>query len=328
MTMQAVKDINSIDKNSLLGYMVFYHVPEIKISHKDLEQIFDNNKMEKASLPPKIYEHDAFRRATGKIRGTVSVNLSGENKDAKLNVDEVRNDKNFIVRALGRKVADSEHDSIDYETVGHMFFNKDTKQMTYNSTVGMDSEYNYQEILEETLNLFTDWINYHTKDTVRNIVNKIVKSMQPVNIIKGAYFIPKKEFDTVKGLKGIIDDLGDYASEEVPAMEIIPLLDTIEQRTMVEDRVNKEVMNDVDNLVFELSEMLTEGKDIHKRTINRVTCQFQELRDKTNTYATLLQTKMGAIEQQLSTAIDKFAKLQAKKDKNNADTRAFYNEVG
>jgi hypothetical protein len=149
---------------------------------------------------------------------------------------------------------------------------------------------------------------------VRNIVNKIVKSMQPVTIIKGAYFIPKGEYDIIKGLQGIVKDLAPYTQGETPAIEVIPLLDTVEQRVMVEERVNKEVMGEVDDLTIELSKMLTEGKEIHSRTIKRITSQFQELKAKTQTYETLLESKMNTVQQQLLTAIDKFAKLQAEKN--------------
>lgn len=311
--MQAVKNNDNLDQSTLLGYMIFYYIPDIKISHADFEQIFDNNSMDKKCLPPKIYEHDAFRRATGKVKGTISVDLGGNYSDAKLNIDEVVNDQNQVVRILGRKVIDSANAEVSYEPAGKFYFDKGNKSASFSVNQTFASEYDYNKLMEGTIDLFKEWTNYHSKDTVRNIVNKIVKSTQPVTIIKGAYFIPKNEYDIIKGLQGVIKDLAQFTSNETPGIEVIPLIDTVEQRNMISTKANTELMGDIDTLVTELSEMLIDtNKEIHKRTINRIACQFQELRSKKETYSTLLETKMGVVEQQLLSAIDKFSHIQAK----------------
>ena len=312
--MQAVKNIDNLDQNSLLGYMVFYYIPDIKISHTDFEQIFDNNKMDKSCLPAKIYEHDAFRRATGKVKGTIAVALNNGNyADAKLNIDEVVNDQNQVVRILGRKVIDVTNEEVNYEPAGKFYFDKGNKSASFSVNPTFASEYDYQRFMEDTIDLFKEWTTYHSKDTVRTIVNKIVKSTQPVTIIKGAYFIPKGEYDIIKGLQGVIKDLAQFTSNETPGIEVIPLIDTVEQRNMISNKANTELMGEIDTLVGELSNMLTDStKDIHKRTINRIACQFQELRSKKETYSILLENKMSVVEMQLMTAIDKFSKIQAK----------------
>ena len=310
--MQAVKDINSINKEDLLGYMMFYHVPDIKISHDELRNVFKNNSIDEASLPPKIYEHDAFRRATGRVKGTINVTLpSGTNCNAKLNIDEVRNDSDLIVRILGRKVIDEVKEDVDYAPVCKFVFDKNTKSATSSVNFSFADEYDYKQLLQETVDLFNEWTVYHSKDTVRTIINKIVKGTQPVSIIKGAYFIPKSEYDIIKGLQGVIKDLAQFTPNEVPEIEVIPLLDTVEQRVMVEKKVNSELMSEVDTVMNELADMLLEGKEIHTRTIKRITNQFQDLQTKTGTYAKLLDIKMSAVSQQLLSAIDKFAKMKA-----------------
>lgn len=311
--MQAVKNIDNLDPNTLLGYMIFYYIPDIKISHSEFEQIFDNNKMDKKCLPPKIYEHDAFRRATGKVKGTIAVDVGGAYSDAKLNIDEVVNDQNKVVRILGRKVIDSANAEVNYEPAGKFYFDKGNKSASFSVNPTFAAEYDYNTLMEGTIDLFKEWTAYHSKDTVRNIVNKIVKSTQPVTIIKGAYFIPKGEYDIIKGLQGVIKDLAQFTTGDVPGIEVIPLIDTVEQRKMISTKANTELMGEIDDLVTELSDMLTDStKDIHKRTINRIACQFQDLRSKKETYSTLLETKMSVVEQQLVSAIDKFSHIQAK----------------
>lgn len=319
--MNAVKNIDGLDPEQLLGYLMFYNVPDIKISHTDLELIFQKNSMDMSHLPKKILEHDAYRRATGQVKGTISITLpSGESSNAKLNIDEVRNDGNEIIRIIGRKLIDSNNKEVSYAPTGSLIFNKNTKQVTSAINSGYDSEYDYVTLLDDIIATYTEWTTFHTKDTVKTIINKIVKSTQPVSIIKGAYFIPKNEYDTLKGLQGIIADLTNFTiGNEVPAIEIIPLLDTVEQRNMVEQRVNKEIINDVNALVVELSELLSEDKEIHSRTIKRMTNDFQTLQDKTKTYTDLLRTSMTTVQQQLLTAIDKFTKAQVDKSLNEED---------
>ena len=315
--MNAVKNIDGLDPNQLLGYLMFYHVPEIKISHTDLEVIFQKNGMDMSHLPKQILEHDAYRRATGEVKGTISINLpNGDCADAKLNVDEVRNDGNEIIRIVGRKIIDSSKAEVEYAPAGKFIFDKTTKQVSSFVNAGYDVEYGYEALLKDTINTYTEWTKFHTKTTVRTIINRIVKSTQPVSIIKGAYFIPKSEYDTLKGLQGVIGDLAQYTTNETPAIELIPLLDTVEQRSMIEQRANKEIINDVNTLMVELAEMLKEDKEIHSRTIKRITTEFQTLQDKTKTYKKLLEISMSTVQQQLLTAINKFTKVQADKELN------------
>jgi len=313
--MNAVRNIDGLDPNQLIGYLMFYCIPEIKISHSELEDIFIKNSMDKSHLPKKIFEHDAFRRATGQINGKISISLTnGDNVDAKLNVDEVRNDAYEIVRVVGRKVIDSTKAEVEYTPVGRFVFHKKTKVVDTALNDGAFLEYDYDRLLNDTVGVYKEWTNFHTKDTVRNIINKIVKSTQPVSILKGAYFIPKDEYDTLKSLQGVIHDLAQYAPNETPGIELIPLLDTVEQRTMLEERVNKEIIGDVENLMVELADMLKSDKEIHTRTIKRITTDFQTLQDKTKTYTNLLQTSMKVVQDQLLSAIDRFAKVQAEKE--------------
>jgi len=135
---------NNIDRNLLLGYMAFYYMPGIKLKQSDLEDIFNKNLMPVSYLPSQIFGHDAFRRVTGKIRGSIEVSVNGAPYAAKLNIDEVRNDNDEIVRAIGRKVIDQSNDSVTYETIGSLVYNKNNESVTYYMNPGFESEFDYE----------------------------------------------------------------------------------------------------------------------------------------------------------------------------------------
>ena len=249
--MTAVLSNSDINRDTLLGYMAFYYLPGIRLKQTELEDIFSRHMMPLDYLPEKIYGHDAFRRVTSKIRGSIDINFGGGTRQAKLTIDEVRNDDSAIVRVLGRKIADASNDTVDYVTVGAFKYDKATENVTCEPDYGYGYEADYEGlVMIPATHSYTDAMVYHNRDTVRTIVSRIFKAQNPVSIIKGAYFIPKSHEDELMALRDIVTDLSAFAENtaDLPDMRVIPLLDTAEQRELVEKRASFEFARELDAL--------------------------------------------------------------------------------
>ena len=311
--MTAVMSNQNIDRNALLGYMVFYYMSDIRLKQVELEGIFNKNMMPAGYLPQKIFGHDAFRRVTGKIRGSVGINVNGAQQTAKLNIDEVRNDNDEIVRAVGRKIIDTQTESVAYETVGMLIYDKASEDVTYSMISGFESEFDYEtNYMIPTLTAYTDAMVYHNSDTVRTIVNRVLQAQNPVTIIKGAYFIPKTHEGEMMALKGVITDLANYANQakDLPDMRIIPLLDTVEQRDLITRKASNEFARELDDITVELTEVLVSNKELKDITLLRLNNTFQALRDRTNEYSALLNIKLSNTEALFTRALELFTQAK------------------
>ena len=295
------KTNDEIDESLILGHIVFNSIDDLKIHKNDLADLFDKYGISRSYLPHEIKTHDAFRRSTAQAHRTLEVQFNNTPYKAKLLVREVKCDDKKIVRHLVRELLDAKNETTDYATIGKFIFDRNTESLTVSYDGAYLTEYNYKSILKEIYDLYNEWTQYHTRDTVRNIVTRIIKSMNPVSIMQGgrAQFIPKYNYSTLSALKQVIHELpGDSV------IEIIPMIDSIDQRNLISKNLEKEIMSDSKKLMEDFSEVL-KSKYIRKDTVKRYAQNFVELQNKATQYESLLDQNMSLIKTQLSQILSK-----------------------
>lgn len=300
--------LDEIDPSLLLGHLLFLNLDEVKIHKDDLSQLFTKHNLSQTFLPNEIKPHDAYRRASSKAARTIEVpNGNGGVQKARLLVRETKKDDKQVVRNLVRELLDEKNAAAEYATVGKLIFDRDKDTMNVTWDANYLNEYDYRKILEDTQDLYVEWTQYHTKDTVRNIMNKVIRSMYPVSIMQGgrAQFIPKRSQEVLYNMKAVIEDLpgGSLA-------EIIHVIDTTDQRDLITKNLEKEVLYDVDKLLQDFSEVL-QSPTIRSSTLKRYAQAVVSLQDKTSEYEKLLSSKMGMLQQQLQQAFNKVSSVKA-----------------
>lgn len=291
-----------IDDSLLLGYLFFYTIGDIKIGESDLEDIFINNGLDKSYIK-KINKVDAFRRATSKSKKGIVIDYNGDKTKAKLEIDEVRCDKDCIIRALGRKVIDESNETLSYETVGRIVFNRDTETIVSNTDMRYSNEYLYDDILTETNDRYDEWSVFHTRDTVRNMSNNVIQSMYPVNLMPSGLckFIPKARKATLYALQGVIRDLSKFGTDCL--FEVIPVIDTKEQRNLIDQSATKEIKEELFLFTQELKDIITAKQVLSSKSAASYIDKFKTLRNKTKEYESLLDSYKTIITKQIEEAI-------------------------
>lgn len=302
-----------LDERLLLGYLFFYNLGEIKISENDLEAIFVKNIMPRSFIK-KINKADAFRRASAKSKATININYNGSLKKARLEVDEVKTNPDGILRLLGRKLIDEKNEALSYESVGKIIFNRKTESVITEVDPKFLGEFDYSQVLAESNFRYQDFIKFHTRDTIRNITNSILEDMYPVNLMPSglAKFIPKSNKDSLYALQGVIRDLKAFGTDCL--FEIVPIIDTDEQRKIIRRAAEREVDEDLFNFTQELKEVLNDKKAITSRSAVSYIDKFKSLEIKVNAYESLLGNYMDALKHQLVQAI-KFVEVNTETDK-------------
>lgn len=309
-TPMAVKTNKDLDPSLLLGHILFLSMDEVKIHKDDLGNLFQKHQISSTFLPHEIKPHDAYRRATSKAQGPIEFTVGNKIHKARLLVRETKKDGKVVVRNLVRELLDEQNAEADYVTVGKLVFDRNNESLNISWDANYLGEYDYRKVLEDTQALYNEWTQYHTKDTVRNIMNRVIKSMHPVSITNGgrAQFVPKLNQDLLYSLKAVVEELPGNS-----LAEIIPMIDTADQRKLITKNFEKEVLYDVDKLLEEFSQIL-KGTTVRKSTVKRYAAMVVELQGKTQEYENLLQSKMGIINEQLLQALSKVQSAQTDED--------------
>lgn len=305
MTLTAVKTNSELDTSELLGFLEFHSIGELRIHKNQLGDLFDKNGLDNKFMPREIKSHDAYRRATSQAQSTISIDYNGSKSKARLLVREVVSDKNMVIRHLVREIVDSKNAVLDYNTVGKFILQKKSSAMEISWDHSFLDEYAYDVLIKDIQTLFTDWTQYHTRDTISNMVRRVISDLNNVSIMPNgkATFIPRNQRHTLENLRGLIDDLEDFHQNNgVSVMEVIPMIDTVDQREMVQKRVETHMSSEANQLLADFAELLSQDKTSVK-TVQRYAKRVVNLQERLEEYEDLIERKMDVLGNQLSDAL-------------------------
>jgi len=293
---------NQLDPDTILGYLEFHSIPDLRIHKVDLASLWSRHGLSNQFLPGEIRACDAYRRATAAMRQSVTVNWNGSQYTARLMVREVKSDASEIVRLLVREVVDTRNEVLDYAVVGKVTFQREREVMAIQHEYGFTSEFDYRSVLDQALTTFNDHINYHTKDTVRNMVNKVTRSTNPVRIMPYSQgkFVPRRSHDVLTALQGLIQNLRPYSTSEECCLDLIPIVDTAEQRELVARRVKAELGAEMDSLVVEMADMLkAKDKAFNIKTVQYMANRAQDIQGRALEYEKMLNMRLTVLRTQI-----------------------------
>ena len=304
MVQAIVKTNAQLDPSILLGHLEFHHIPDLKIHKDDLTKLFQMYNLPLSYMPNEIRPHDAYRRATATAAQTLEITYDGKIKSAKLLVREVFCDNKRVMRHLVREVIDQAQEKPMYITVGRLKFDRNSNDMDVDWDANYIDEADYKGVVEAVKTLFTEWTQYHTKDTIRNIVTRMIKDTNPVSIMSRgkAVFIPKSAIDRLTDIKSMIESLHPWAIEP-PAMDLLPMIDTIDQRQFVQNRLQSDVVHEANSLMADFADLLAKNGAVKLKTVQNYTTQVMDLRQKVEDYEVLLGATMTTLNQQLQAAL-------------------------
>lgn len=300
-----------IPQEMLLGNLLFMNLTDMRIPATDLESIFRNNGIPE-NYVRKISAADAYRRASSALKGMKIWWDDGGivKSECRVEVDEVKCDVDSIKRIVGIKHVDESAEEVNYIPVAELSFVRASNQVASVPAIDTASP-NMREVnglIQLFENNFNDWSVYHNKATVRNIVNRIVSDTHPISLMPTGLckFTPANHGDMLYALKSALADMSRYgtssnASENI--VEIIPVIDTEEQRQLVERTYKAEVINDMNAMVMELRTVLTNKATINSRTATSYIERFKALKDKADDYGNLLNVYEQALQTQLAEAV-------------------------
>ena len=293
----------------LLGNLLFTNLIDMRIPVADLISIFQSNNIPDSYVRT-ISEADAFRRASSSIKNRILL-LNAATEKVRVEVDEVKSDYEGIKRIIGVKKVDEVAEDISYQPVGEIIFNRTNNLCTATPLFAPgDVDYHaIRDLCDEVENKYQDWSVYHNKDTVRNIINRIISDTHPVNLMPTGLckFIPQTSTDLLYNLKQALTEMQSYASAPTMnrnIMEIIPVIDTEEQRNLIEKNFTAEITDELFSFTQELKDVLQKKQVLSTRTANAYIEKFNILKAKAKEYESLLGIYVDSIYTQIKDSLD------------------------
>ena len=221
------KTNQEIPQDMLLGNLLFTNLIDMKIPVNDLTGIFKSNNIPESYVKA-ISHADAFRRASSSVKNrTLYVSgTNGGNDKVRVEIDEVKCDSDSIKRIIGIKRVDEVNEDIQYQPVGEILYTR-TGNVCVATPLCAPGDADYQvlrDLCDEVEAKYADWSVYHNKDTVRNIINRIIADTHPVNLMPTGLckFIPQQSTDLLYHLKDALGEMSSYGTNGKNIMEIIP----------------------------------------------------------------------------------------------------------
>ena len=303
------KTNQEIPQDMLLGNLLFTNLIDMRIPVADLISIFQSNNIPDSYVRT-ISEADAFRRASSSIKNRILL-LNAATEKVRIEVDEVKSDYEGIKRIIGVKKVDEVAEDISYQPVGEIIFNR-TNNLCTATPLFAPGDVDYQairDLCDEVENKYQDWSVYHNKDTVRNIINRIISDTHPVNLMPTGLckFIPQTSTDLLYNLKQALIEMQSYASTPTMSrniMEIIPVIDTEEQRNLIEKNFTAEITDELFSFTQELKDVLQKKQVLSTRTANAYIEKFNILKAKAKEYESLLGIYVDSIYTQIKDSLD------------------------
>lgn len=289
-----------IPQEMLLGNLIFINLTDMVVAESDIKQLFKNHNIPEKYVRD-ISQADAFRRASSSIKNR-SVVMGGE--DYKINIDEVRSDADGIKRIVGVKRIDSAKEDVSYESVAEIVFHRDTGSVSTMEMPFCPDVNVVHTLCEEVSNKYAEWSVYHNKDTVRNIINRIIQDTHPINLMPTGLckFTPNTSAPLLYSLKDCLNEMSRYSVDvhRENIMEVIPVIDTSEQRGLVEKNFKVELTDELSGFVNELRDVLQKKQKITSRSAAAYIERFNMYQEKIKDYENLLGIYSGSLRAQIS----------------------------
>lgn len=302
-TRPKVESLVAINKANVelefLGTLLWFTITDMAVTRQQLQDAFARSGVDTAHLPRPINHRDAFRRATSNAEMKRQPVDGG--RYLNLMVREVRMDPQRIVRQLVREVVDAENVRLEYLPVANL--------------VLQGEAYSFQQLapmsaLEQTLaakigNDYADERVRYNGRHVRDVVMGVLHTCGPVAVRPsgGVYFVPREHEGSVNALKALVDELAGYTvTSGRSRLWTVPVVDTEEQREMVQASLEDQVEQESKSLIEEMHKVLGGARTVTQALVKQYVERARALADLVGQYEAMLDGEVTAARANLDLA--------------------------
>ena len=295
--------VQQVTKNyPVLGELVWFSIPQKTVAHSIVEKLCNDNNLQ-GYVPPNTRAPDLFRRACKQAGRRI-----GGKEDPQRTTYEIKpidSDTTQITVKLVKEVVNAQTmQGISWARLANISFNRETEQIHAVELPEMDDDgRNVISTLRETFSNENGKIN---DNHIRRMVHEVIRDCQGTNVRPsgGIYFVPKANTAKLHSLVAVLNGLPTGASGHV-----LPLVDTTDQRSMLQAAVDSELADEMESGMSKISEILKKGEKITADRFTKLTADLHRTGRKSNSYVELLNDRLSAYDTRRKVATEMISRL-------------------
>lgn len=295
--------IASLPQEAFLGSLLFFSISQADVNLEQAREDLTAAGLKTDTLRANLRPHHAFQKASREFAKKFQPE---DGARAELMVRPVGDDADqaYVHLVLERiQATGGQKRRIFYEKVGELIFTKGKRQKgkkgEKDENVGHGVEVRRVGNLPTPLTETEDaWLTDHLEEfegryrhllhhldthAVRTFVREYIYNLSGTCVKEsgGLYFIKQKHADEISRLAEWVRSVG---SE----FKTVPLLNLTEQRAMIMEAFEDEIVREVNRLGAEVAKILSSGRQIEERTFDNYAIKVAELREKVGEYNEVL----------------------------------------
>ncbi|CVK18412.1 DUF6744 family protein [Sporomusa sphaeroides] len=293
------------EADTILGNLVWFSVSDMEILRDDLVNLAANVGLPEKYVPAPIRPSDAFRRATSEVGGVLR---AGEEITEVLMVREVLSSEERVVRHMIKEVRDKKNVRLNYEQIGEIEFERQWGSI---KTTALSDE--AMPALRKAEMQYNKYRDYFVGDHLRKMIKTVLGECQAIGVrpAGAVYFTPAVHAGTVKAMNSLVKLLPGNNAE----MHCLPVINAIEQKQMLEEKLRGHVLSQVSqignmlggnaevlgvkktlaSLAAEFAATLRDQKVVSKSAASNAIQQLQGLKQQVGEYESLLEANLGEV---------------------------------
>jgi len=298
-----VEKLTDYSSDLFLGRLIWFSIAETtSVDQQEFLKLVLTNFFgldRQPEVPGIAKPFDVFKRA---CTHAVRKNVHTDDPDVRHNymIRPTGSDPTKIWRTVVREAVDQSGHKLNYQELVTITFDRTTEKLRF---ANVDTSPDYvedpvvTEIVEDVLAYIKDRRELITPYTMREFTRKYVERSlygTRVRLAGGLYFVTENAGAEVEALDKTINALGDGAS-----FHYLPVLDDSKQREMLRVAFESESAGEIDRLIGEMSEVMSQDKKISSTYFGQFVDESKLLRNRIAEYSDVLDEKMEATANRL-----------------------------
>lgn len=251
------------NNENTLGYLMWYTLSEVGISHEKLEDLMINHQISDKYMPKEINARDAFRRVTNSYYELKGV-MVDDQRFKNVLIRQVRQTPSEIIKTLVREIVDSNNQRLSHEEVAKIILD-DTNDISLERMKTLEPE--EEDMVNLIMRDFDIAKVEHNASHIRHIINRIMEEIKTISVRPsgGVFFVKYQSRETAINLQNFINGLSNYVKipEHRTSCYKLPVVRGTEQNQMLVESLNDQLKKDSESLI---NKMKTTIDDIKKGT--------------------------------------------------------------
>ena len=294
---------NGVPDELTLGSIVWYSVADPQITYEEMVTVATTAGIDLDLLPNRVAPSDAFRRACKEVdrKDKKPLPWNGTGKHYTFMVRHIVDNATEVERHLVFETIDKNGRKLGHEDVGILLFDKKASTIKWSNLVDSVAYPTLAALVEDQHTALEKAYQHNVKHIdpqgIRHAVRQQLGLLQAIQVRPrgGVYFVPVSESEGVEALKRF---LGAFGNES--AFHALPLMDTTDQRGMIQNTFETSVHEESLALISELRKVKNTKKKLTKNQWQKYRTRFNELSRATSAYSDLVSDELDRAKTELT----------------------------